>query len=482
MPVALCWLLTLLLSLAHADAVEDIEQLLRADRTGAAMEQLQDHLEARPDDTAAHELFIDILLSAGLFDAATQRYRTYAGDNPASADAWYLLGRALLEPEEAARALQRALEIDPDHARAHMGRAALSRATGDLAAAQRDYQRAVDLDPSLAEAWVGLWSTQHGQGDLKTAAVTAQRATEAIPNEPEPWLVLAGLQPDRARAHYEAGLSRCPGEARLTVGYARQTFLDRDLEAALKAYVAAQKAAPDDPALRVEAAMLAEIAEQRLTWEGATALIDVRSAGASAETNRRLDGVVSQHPRSVLARVVRGNVRQIEGDVEGARADLEAAVEMDPGSSAARAALGLLLLSAREPAAAIPHLQAATAARPRDVALGIAAAVALSEGQDPGAGGIALLELQERFPHSAGPPMALAQLLMKLGEPDRAYTILAGAIENNPEPQLMLALAAAAEAAGRPEEAAQVLEMLGERTGDPRFAQAARQLLGGSSP
>ena len=476
------WLLWfVLLRVAAAGGVEDAEALLRAQRPGAAMTQLRAWLRQHPEDTPAHELYIDILLNAGLASEARRLYNEYVSAHPADADAWYLLGRAVLDPDDAQRALTRALEIDPDHARALMGWGALARALGEHEEARQRYLRAVELDPSLAEAWIGLWTSQYALGDRRGAAQTAASAARAVPDTPEPWLALAGLQPDRARAHYEAGLARCPGEARLTSGYARQTFLDHDLEAARAAYAAAIQATPDDPALRVEAAMLEEIRAQRLTWDGAQGLIDARgSARASPETMRRLDGVVGQHPRSALARVVRGNLRQMLGQTADALADLEAAAALEPDSDAAQAALGLLLLEQRRPAEAIPHLQAAVAQRPYDVALAIAAAIALAEGRDAGAGGLALLELQEQFPYSPGPPLALAQLLMGMGEPERAMSILSEAAARIPEAQLMLALAAAAKAAGRPAEAARVLETLGEQTGDPRFLQAARQLLEGT--
>jgi predicted Zn-dependent protease len=151
--------------------------------------------------------------------------------------------------------------------------------------------------------------------------------------------------------------------------------------------------------------------------------------------------------------------------------------QLAPASPEIASSLGLLLLAARRPAEAQPHLQAAWRARPDDVALGIALAISLAEGSDPGAGGMLLLELQESFPNSAGPPMTLAQLLLNLGEAERAYTILLEAIQRSPDPNLIVGLASAAQLAGRPVEAAAALSTLSERTGDPRFEQAASQLL-----
>ena len=73
--------------------------------------------------------------------------------------------------------------------------------------------------------------------------------------------------------------------------------------------------------------------------------------------------------------------------------------------------------------------------------------------------------------------MTLAQLLLDLGEAERAYSILLEAIQRSPDPNLIVGLASAAQLAGRPIEAAAALQTLSERTGEPRFEQAGRQLL-----
>lgn len=474
------WLLglTLLAPLSWGGAVEDAEALLRAERPGAALTQLQEHLDTAPDDVAAHELLIDIMLNAGLAEQVRQDYADRAKQDADSADAWYLFGRSSMDLGEADRAYQQAIELQPGHARALTGRAAMMRATGRVADAVPLYTEALVNDDGVLEAWTGLWSCQLMQEDTQSAALTAERASKAVPGAPEPWLTLALLRPDKARQYLAQGLEHNPGEYRLTVDYARRVFQEQDLAASQEAYTAALRIASDDPTVRIEAALLTEIGARQLSWEGAQVLIDTRTQANTPETFRRVDGVANQHPSSALARVVRGNIRQIQGDPAAAEADFRAALELNPQSTEANAALGLLLLSQRRPTDAIAPLQQARTQRPDDVALGIATAIAMSEGSDPGAGGMLLLELEEQFPYEAGPPLALAQLLMQLGEAGRAYAVLLEAVQRMPEPQLMLALAGIAHAAGRPAEAAAALRKLGEQTGDPRFEDAARQLLG----
>lgn len=473
------WLLGLpfLVQIAWAGPVQDAEALLRAERPGAALQLLQAHVTSTTDDVEAHELLIDIQINAGLIDAVRQSYEDRARTRPADADAWYLLGRASMDLGASELAYRKAIELEPDHARAMTGRAALLRATGQPIEAAQLYTQALTLDRTLLEAWTGLWNCQLQQDDHLSAAMTAEQASAAIPGAPEPWLTLALLRPDQARRYLAEGLKSSPEDYRLMIDYARQLFREQDLAAAQAAYVEALPIIQDDPTVRTESALLFEIGSGSLSWEGAQLLMDVRSQENSPETLRQVDNIVMQHPRSSLARVIRGNLHQMQSDPTAAEADLRAAVELSPQSPEANAALGLVLLSQRRPTEAIDPLQIASAQRPTDVVLGMTLAVALTEGQDPGAGGLLLMELSERFPYNAGPPMALAQLLMNLGEPDQAYQILSEATRRIPEQQLVLAMAATARAAGRPAEAAAAMRTLGEQTGDPRFEQAARQLL-----
>ena len=81
-----------------------------------------------------------------------------------------------------------------------------------------------------------------------------------------------------------------------------------------------------------------------------------------------------------------------------------------------------------------------------------------------------------RFPDSPGPPMGLGRIHLAQGDPDGAYAILSKAVRAHPNGALVIALSAAAMEAGRPEEAADLLESLASVTGDDTFAKAGQAL------
>ncbi|MFT5679772.1 MAG: tetratricopeptide (TPR) repeat protein [Myxococcota bacterium] len=462
---------------AKAGGLEDAEALLEDNRTTAAMSLLRSHIEEEPGDVAAHELLIDILINARLYEEVEALYRARKDIDTSSADAWYLLGRTIMDPESSKAAYEQALQLSPGHPRATMGRAAIFRATGQYSAAMEEYRAALRQDPTLAEAWIGLWASQGMARDVDGALLTAQQASEAIPNTVEPWLLIAELDPSNAITALQSGAANNPTSERIWTDLARRSLRARSLSTSASAYSQAIRLAPGDRALRIEASMLEEITVGTLDWDPVFALLDTRAAPRAPETLAALDVVVADWPRSPLARMVRGNTRQMQGDIVGAEEDLRLARQLSPTNPEIASSLGLLLLGARRPADAQAHLRSAWKVRSDDVALGIALAIALAEGSDPGAGGMLLLELQEKFPYSAGPPMTLAQLLIDLGETERAYTILLESIQRSPDPNLIVALASCAKLAGRPVEAAAALSTLSERTGDPRFEQAGRQLL-----
>jgi len=186
----------------------------------------------------------------------------------ANAEAYdvYLRGQASLREHtdsslpRAAVLFRQAIERDPAFAQAHAGLANAIAIKGqwqlDLTAAEfeeaiRASQRALDLQPQMPEAWLATATLLSMQG----------RADEA------------------ARA-FESALSLNPGSYEANYLYARHCFSRGELERAAELFEAAQRLRPDDyqPLCMLQGALdrLGRKGEERAVGERAMAAIDAR--------------------------------------------------------------------------------------------------------------------------------------------------------------------------------------------------------------
>jgi TolB-like protein len=186
----------------------------------------------------------------------------------ANAEAYdvYLRGQASLREHtdsslpQAAGLFRQAIERDPAFAQAHAGLANAIAIKGqwqlDLTAAEfeeaiRASQRALDLQPQMPEAWLATATLLSMQG----------RADEA------------------ARA-FESALSLNPGSYEANYLYARHCFSRGELERAAELFEAAQRLRPDDyqPLCMLQGALdrLGRKGEERAVGERAMAAIDAR--------------------------------------------------------------------------------------------------------------------------------------------------------------------------------------------------------------
>jgi tetratricopeptide (TPR) repeat protein len=102
---------------------------------------------------------------------------------PSSGDAWYHIGRELREtdPARAAEALERAVELDPKHADAHVDLGCLCHASGALAEAERHYRAALAERPADPTARFDLAVVLEDRGDERGARAEYERALAADP-------------------------------------------------------------------------------------------------------------------------------------------------------------------------------------------------------------------------------------------------------------------------------------------------------------
>ncbi len=463
-------------AVGRAGPVEDAEAALQRGSLGQALRTLAVHLDKNPDDVVASELQIDILLTIGQGGEAARHWRQAIVDNPKNPDAWYLLGRSEVNPDTAMAAYQKALELKPRHARALTGLGAVQSATGKTTAAAENFQAALDVDPTLAEAWSGLIRSRAIAGDRSAAESAARRAVIAVPHSNGVWLALAALVPDDAVSVLTQAASRLPEDPQIQINLARSLFTSTKWDRAEKAYDRALSLVPDgDAQLQVERAMIAEIKARRLSLQGATTILEIRPAASQAPdvALSTLAEVVSSNPESGWARLVHGNLLSSVGRVAEAERELRSALVALPSSPEAWGAVGAFYLSQRRAAEARPLLEKATAARPTDPGLAVAAAVAAAEMGKLDQAELELRKAVTRFPHSIGPTLALARLLVNGHRGEEAFVVLTDALRRSPEVNLASALASAARELGQPGRAVELMRQLADETGDPRFSRVA---------
>jgi tetratricopeptide (TPR) repeat protein len=143
------------------------------------------------------------LLQAGDAAAAAQRYEHAAELRPDSEDAWLGLQLARIvteEWDEAGRAGDRLLLLNPDNLWAIRRQAWVRYNQGRYPEAQAFYERALDADPADPEMLLGLGATLARQGETERGHALCARAAQALGQEdPRPAECHSIESPDRVR-------------------------------------------------------------------------------------------------------------------------------------------------------------------------------------------------------------------------------------------------------------------------------------------
>jgi len=451
---------------------------LRANRVEAALNEAKVTVETHPNDVEAHELLIDILMNLGIGHQAQFAYEQYATDNPRSAMAWYLLGRASVKAEDAEAAYRKSLEIDPSYARAYMGIASVQRSRGEDQDAEASYRTAVTLHPDLPEAWSALGAILIQQQRWEDAREITQQAMKASADDPEAYLAAAALDSERAEEYLRAGTRSVSNEPRLWEALARLQINENDLVGARASLSQALLLNPESAQARVDWAVLVELDKGTLDLLGQGRL--ARARDLSRETpvaaEAEFEQLIIDYPQCYLVHLFRGHFYAEQDLFSEAARDLKKAHELAPTSPDAQGALGLLYLKDNEAALAMPLLDDAHKARPNDVELAISTCMAHAGVEGVSVGVACLGEVADAHPTDIRPVMAMVTILQQTGQEEAAYTVLRRAVARTPHPTLLLTYAAAAKDQGDTAIAAQTLRELARITGEPKYASMADRL------
>src|SRR6185312_1062907 len=177
----------------------------------------------------------------GLYDQANTAFRAAAAQNDASAALRVRWGRLLHErfnDTDADGLFQEALQRDPKSADAYLGQALVS-AAGFDGKALESANRALELDPKLAEAHVLLATLALEDSDSAAAARKADAALAAQPDDLDAMAVHAAMgilanQPADAWLKRIAAVNPHYGQAQAAI--ARQLVLHRRYDEAVNYY------------------------------------------------------------------------------------------------------------------------------------------------------------------------------------------------------------------------------------------------------
>ncbi len=455
-----------------------VETQLYAGNTEQAILTAERAAVAAPTDIDAQELFIDVLLSSGLGGRAERIYSNRVSTEPTNPDSHYLAGRSARSGQDARKAYEKALRLDPDHARSHMGMAAVHTAKGDHPAAARAYFQSINLDPSLSEAWMGLIRADLSMGMTADALDHAKNGLKHVPKEPGLYLLIAELSPKDASRVLAAASTRGVDDARVSAMLASVLLLEGDADGALvKARHALAVDHTNTEATRT-ALFAAAVTSGTLDIEGYKRLVAAREKQVSnpAGALAGFDSLVADYPKCALTWLGRSQVKRVLADLPGAVEDSTMAAELAPGNIEVEAAHGLLLNEIGRHADAAPFLRSASEGRSWDASLGLGFASALSGAGENGDATTVLRVMNEMFPYDVRVTITYAQALVDNGQAEEAYQLVRQAVKRVPDGRLGVAMVMTAAAAKRYGEAAAILEELAAKTGRSALAEAALRL------
>jgi tetratricopeptide (TPR) repeat protein len=247
-----------------------------------------------------------VLLNAGDVDQAEVMFRLVLRADTECGLAQHGLGLSLLRQDQVSEArsvFEALVSAHPDQADAHVGVSLAAFAMQDFGRARSAAQQAVERAPGSLEAvsaLVGALLREGAVGDAEQAVARAQGQVDG-----------PSLSCLEAQVLLEAG--------RTSTAQQRLSYCRQSTHAELSAAVSSQLGA----ATTASAAGMVGAERLGRLSEAVTRL----NAGDAAGAVAILDPIVASDDRRADARLIRARARHRIGDIEGARADLEAAFE-----------------------------------------------------------------------------------------------------------------------------------------------------------
>ena len=272
---------------AAAAGLANARRLAGLGLRGQACAQVRAVLAAHPETLDADRFLQDLLVGTRSDAWLRRRYEIRRERNPEDADSLYLAAR--IEPSRAKQSqlFQAALDLDPAHPWARLGRAVSLERRGEVDGAVQEAWRTAVEAPWFAAPWLYLGAMAWSRGAPEAAERFLREAIARSPEEVRAWSALAAAYDDldrpadASRAALEA-LRRAPGEPATLWTTARlleRCGAESDLETALATVDSARAtcAHPED----AEAFRGRMLVALRRFPEAERTLVEARRLGAS---------------------------------------------------------------------------------------------------------------------------------------------------------------------------------------------------------
>lgn len=200
--------------------LEQATRLFAQGQFREAEKQAQSLLQENSRDVNAALLLARIAINARCYDDAEQLLVRITEIAPGFVAAWHDLGSVLKELnrfEEAVKALQEAVRLDPANAVTHYFYGAALAMAAQPEAAIEAYRKAVDLDPDLSGAYLGLGHVLKTVGDQDGGVAAYRRAIELRPDFGEIYYSLSNLKTFRFSDQEIAGMEERVGNNALPI-------------------------------------------------------------------------------------------------------------------------------------------------------------------------------------------------------------------------------------------------------------------------
>ena len=252
--------------------------------------------------------------------------------DPDLADAHVTLGEVFSNTgrhSEAEREFRRALELQPKAPQAVAALGDVLVRMGRSADAEKEYLRVIELAPDWQAAYAKIGGFYYNRGDYEQAIRHWQRQAELIPDSPRPYANLGAAY--QARGNYEEALKaydRSIGNQPSSSGYANrgtcEYLLGRYDDAALS-FLRSAELAPDDPICWMN------LGDAR-RWSSKS-----KSQAAEAYARAIVTAKVSAaaNPKDAMPRVVMAVSHAKSGDLLAAKKAIDEALRLDPTNGVA---------------------------------------------------------------------------------------------------------------------------------------------------